>query len=572
MKPESGPHNASMYGSSFASQRTSLESISDRDYSVYGGISSNNSNSFISQDGLDFNVRKDHALPKTPISRSFSGYAQPPHSDAQKASRSFSGFATENMSASDHSTLIVPPKSGSFNQFLGFGAIGSAGQPNARLAGPGGHDSFSSESTESGIEHYNGHGGGHSMKAEGQGQRPNPYMNQGNANFMGSDSQEVLHRDQFGDVVRSMSRSSSFGSTLDSLSSYKHVGEDGDPHRRGGFVIRDQYGNNSSSSFQSHGSRSFDPMHNPRYGNITLHDVTESLEEDDDRRTCATGKDGLGADPSGTGQGQAGLADTNGNINSNSQPDGSVSTVDVNVTYGGAASIASSKSALAEGGNEQSNIDSFIGFPVNGGSAYNNSDNGSIKYNKDSINILSKDIITNNNASNSNTTHSGDQILFGGLDGVSPLGGDRDRDRAYPRGSEGVRNTLDLEVSAYEHGGENGGHFRSMTQGEMLGDSNEERRQDDEREDFSRRPSSALSEKTADYLQDDFTLLTTDTNAFIPLDKWMIKVWLHIAFSGFDCDIIEGFITKLRDDGGFVTVQVCICLCTYFYSKNTISV
>ena len=135
MKPEAGVHNASMYGSSFASQRTSLESVSDRDYSVYGGISSNNSNSFISQDGLDFNVRKDHVMPKTPISRSFSGYAQPPHSDTQKASRSFSGFATESMSASDHSTLIVPSKSGSFNQFLGFGTIGSAGLPNSRLGG-----------------------------------------------------------------------------------------------------------------------------------------------------------------------------------------------------------------------------------------------------------------------------------------------------------------------------------------------------------------------------------------------------------------------------------------------------
>ena len=153
---------------------------------------------------------------------------------------------------------------------------------------------------------------------------------------------------------------------------------------------------------------------------------------------------------------------------------------------------------------------------------------------------------------------------------MSPLGGDQDRDQL--RGSEVFRNNIDLEVSAYEHGGEDGGHFRSMTQGEVLGDGNEERRQDDEREDFSRRPSSALSEKTADYLQDDFTLLTTDTSAFIPLDKWMIKVWLHIAFSGFDCDIIEGFITKLRDDGGFVTVQVCICicLCIYFYSVNNV--
>ena len=551
IKPETGSFNAGMYGSNFNSQRTSLESVSDRDFSVYGGLSSNNSSSFISQDGLDYNIRKDHAALKTPISRSFSGYAQPPHTDGQKASRSFSGFATENMSAPDTSTLMVPPKSGSFSQFMGFGAIGSAGMSNGQMVGNAGLDSFSSESTEDGIETFHGQGRVNNFKSEGQGQGQNPYLDQGSSSFARSSSQEVTHRDQYGDVVRSISRSSSFGSTPDSLSSYKHVtgGEDGDPHRRGGFVMRDHYGNNSTGSFQSHGSRSFDPMHNSRYGTVSLHDVTESLEEDEDRRSYMTGKEALNSDHLGT-EGLGGYDCNSNNIN-NSQPDGSVSTVDVNVTYGGAVSIASSATALAaDGGNEQSNIDSIIGFPVMGGSAHSNSDNGSIKYNKGNINIKSEDIIIRSNVSSSETDSPVDHIHFGGADGVSPTGGEGD----YSRKQESSRKTLDLEVSAYEHGGKDGGHFRSMTQGEMLGDGQE----DDVRTDFSRRPSSALSEKTADYLQDDFTLLTTDTNAFIPLDKWMIKVWLHIAFSGFDSDIIEGFITKLRDDGGFVTVQVCI--------------
>ena len=41
----------------------------------------------------------------------------------------------------------------------------------------------------------------------------------------------------------------------------------------------------------------------------------------------------------------------------------------------------------------------------------------------------------------------------------------------------------------------------------------------------------------------------------IPLDKWMIKAWLPIVFSGFDYDVIDSFVARLRDDGGFVTVQ-----------------
>ena len=102
-------------------------------------------------------------------------------------------------------------------------------------------------------------------------------------------------------------------------------------------------------------------------------------------------------------------------------------------------------------------------------------------------------------------------------------------------------------------------------QGQGQGLEEEMNKDEEERMPFSRRPSSALSEPTADYLPDDFTLLTTDTQTFIPLDKWMIKVWLHIVFSGFDSDIIEGFISKLRDDGGFVTVQVCGCACVCMY-------
>ena len=35
----------------------------------------------------------------------------------------------------------------------------------------------------------------------------------------------------------------------------------------------------------------------------------------------------------------------------------------------------------------------------------------------------------------------------------------------------------------------------------------------------------------------------------------MIKAWLPLAFEGFDAELIESFISKLRDDGGFVTVQ-----------------
>lgn len=41
----------------------------------------------------------------------------------------------------------------------------------------------------------------------------------------------------------------------------------------------------------------------------------------------------------------------------------------------------------------------------------------------------------------------------------------------------------------------------------------------------------------------------------ISLGKKMIKGWLHQAFKGFDYELIESFVSRLRDDGGFVTVQ-----------------
>jgi hypothetical protein len=40
----------------------------------------------------------------------------------------------------------------------------------------------------------------------------------------------------------------------------------------------------------------------------------------------------------------------------------------------------------------------------------------------------------------------------------------------------------------------------------------------------------------------------------ISLDKWMITAWLPIALNGFDNELIDDFIAKLRDEGGFVTV------------------
>ena len=51
------------------------------------------------------------------------------------------------------------------------------------------------------------------------------------------------------------------------------------------------------------------------------------------------------------------------------------------------------------------------------------------------------------------------------------------------------------------------------------------------------------------------TQVNCDNQSNIPANKWMIKAWLPLAFEGFDAELIESFISKLRDDGGFVTVQ-----------------
>ena len=54
---------------------------------------------------------------------------------------------------------------------------------------------------------------------------------------------------------------------------------------------------------------------------------------------------------------------------------------------------------------------------------------------------------------------------------------------------------------------------------------------------------------------DDFDNDDDGAIAHPPLDKWMIKVWLPLVFEGFEYDLIDSFVNRLRDDGGFVTVQ-----------------
>ena len=54
---------------------------------------------------------------------------------------------------------------------------------------------------------------------------------------------------------------------------------------------------------------------------------------------------------------------------------------------------------------------------------------------------------------------------------------------------------------------------------------------------------------------DDFDDDGEGAMAHPPLDKWMIKVWLPLVFEGFEYDLIDSFVNRLRDDGGFVTVQ-----------------
>ena len=46
-----------------------------------------------------------------------------------------------------------------------------------------------------------------------------------------------------------------------------------------------------------------------------------------------------------------------------------------------------------------------------------------------------------------------------------------------------------------------------------------------------------------------------ESQSHVPANKRMIKAWLPLAFEGFDAKLIDSFICKLRDDGGFVTVQ-----------------
>mmetsp|Transcript_25532 Transcript_25532/g.24417 ORF Transcript_25532/g.24417 Transcript_25532/m.24417 type:complete len:96 (-) Transcript_25532:571-858(-) len=41
----------------------------------------------------------------------------------------------------------------------------------------------------------------------------------------------------------------------------------------------------------------------------------------------------------------------------------------------------------------------------------------------------------------------------------------------------------------------------------------------------------------------------------IPLDRWLIKAWLPIAFTGFDSYTVDAFVRDLREEGGMVTVQ-----------------
>lgn len=57
----------------------------------------------------------------------------------------------------------------------------------------------------------------------------------------------------------------------------------------------------------------------------------------------------------------------------------------------------------------------------------------------------------------------------------------------------------------------------------------------------------------------NLSMMSTEENdislSYIPPHKWMIKAWLPMAFEGFDRNVIDYFIRKLRDDGGFVTLQ-----------------
>jgi hypothetical protein len=670
LKADPSPYNASMYGSNFNSQRTSLESNSDYSNNNYLNPSGNN---FLSQDTGDFG-RKDH-LPggKTPISRSFSGYAQPSMGDIPKPSRSFTGYSADTIIVGDQNAPYGAPKNEPYGQFMGFGAIGSA----PPLTGPGqgvnqgqgprgmyerGPDSFSSEAstTEDGIEGMRDPHGQHHLRpqyrdkdggqGQGQGQGQSQQI-QGHDQYhrnSGTSGEASNYRDQFNDGIRaSVSRSSSFGSTLDSLNSYKHISlgpgpgpgpggplEEDHPVRRGGFVLPNPYAPNSGGP--PPGNLPYQMQQKPfdiRRGNpntnvsVSLQDVRECLEEDNSNDLTshdAHSPTTIKLHESGTAYH---MSHTASREYSSTQSPGSH---DVGGGGGGvygamtgtSMSITHTHPGGAVEGSESSNMDSYrAGFQGMGGSNSNNNshsrnDNSTSAFNNINSGIVNNDAVldideSSNYLGNIDKYHydgaftssdpvsslSSPQIHFGspGAGGGSNtsaglMGGERERERdgqatdlsdfenignkgmgmSISSCFRGVSTPLEAKVVGSEGGlgslsGSGNGVGGLTPEGEGEG-----KEDDDERMPFSRRPSSALSEPTADYLQDDFTLLTTDTHTFIPLDKWMIKVWLHIVFSGFDSDIIEGFITKLRDDGGFVTVQVCsvrlsvsvsVCVC-----------
>ena len=693
LKPEPSPYNPGMYGSNFNSQRTSLESNSD--YSAY---LSANSNNFITPDMVD-NRQKDHHSLKGSISRSMSGYTHSTIPDAPRQSRSFSGFPSPSPSPSD--TIILGeqnsfsgsmPKSDPFGQFVGFGPIGSGSGSGSSIPSPGfkngsmydrGPDSYSSEvsTTEDGMESMRDPTGHYLMPQyrerdrdkEGGGHGHGDYMNRN----LGPSGEHSAYRDQFHDGVRSsVSRSSSFDSTLDSLNSYKHISvgpEDDHPIRRGAFVLRDPYtpgGNTaapSSHAFPMHHQQQhlmqqgqgqglgkpFDIRRSNPNLNVSLQDVRECLEEDNSHDFASHDANSPGpgtikmirrsdTDPGSLSFSHLGMNNTNNNNNNmnnngsfdQSRGEASTGALDRSsgVTYSGMSPSSShSVGAAVPGGstaesNEQSNIDSY--HPdMRGGSNLSSFDNESINFNN-TLNINRHDIVINNDDTSSNYPGNGSKyyfdsnghnsnpvpcssslsthIHFGAPNGngggsnssasASASGGaprlgqregggelsDYDNTNTNKAGfglsmgvgadtnmGRGNGNGFRSPGNGHGHGtggslgpksvGSDGSHGQGHGQGLGQGQGLEEdiNKDDEERMPFSRRPSSALSEPTADYLQDDFTLLTTDTQTFVPLDKWMIKVWLHIVFSGFDSDIIEGFISKLRDDGGFVTVQVC---------------
>ena len=627
VKSESGSYNAP-YGSNFNSQRTSLESNSD--YSAY--LSTTNS-SFISQDAGDY-VRKDHLGVKTPISRSFSNYTQPAAmgGEGPKHSRSMPGFPTDTLMLGDQSNFPGGNKNEPFGQFMGFGAIGGPMGGPTGFGGPKppggmyerGQDSYSSEvsNNEDGLELFRDPNGGQMRpqyrdKEGGQGQGQgleNMFLNRNS----GASGEAFANKDQFNDGVRSsVSRSSSFGSTLDSLNSYKHIpmgggngAEDDHPVRRGAFVIRDTYTNtNTPPGNHNYPPKQFDIRRgNP--GQVSLQDVRECLEEDNSNDLTShdahspphTIKLHNESDPHNHT-----LLNTSQSLKiSTDYGSADYSTLSYEKPSGitdNAANVRHSTLPYVvgtAGDSEHSNVDSFqSSFQEMRGSMTSGLENDGFSFNNS---VANSDVAIGNDdnrsftgmnkylfdgaASSSNPVSSMPSpithIHFGSNNnnnnGAVGMGQNSSQNQA-PNLSQSQRE--DLELSEYGEKrncgdanaimgtgtgtgmGMNSGHrgqpvtslsLDAKIAGSAVG--GEDKEDEEECTQFSRRPSSALSDRTADYLQDDFTMLTTDTHTFIPLDKWMIKVWLHIVFSGFDSDIIEGFISKLRDDGGFVTVQV----------------